>query len=394
MPPRKKPNYAEMYSFDPKTELYYASRTIHGKVRKFRSKDPEKLHEKVVAAENAPPPVLTFGMVAEEWQERKWEDLATKTSNSYNAPYKRAMDALGDRPINEITPAEVDRIIQRMKNQGYSAKTVKAQKSMVKMIFTYAITHDPPYTMSNPAEYVQIPRGLPRKKRSAPDDATMQTIIDSVRTAYFGLFPFLLLYTGCRRGEALALTWGDVDFKEKSIRISKEYIYPNGMPVLKPPKTEAGIRTVPLLPGLRAVLVKPRGAKPTDLVFPAPDGRPLQENAFRRRWRHYCKDAGLVSDVVEIKTRKNGQKYEYHHYEPIITPHQLRHGYATILYEADIDAKTSQTFLGHADIHTTLQIYTDLRDKQRAAQVIKLEDHMKRYDGISPTRADTKTASG
>lgn len=394
MPPRKKPNYAQMYSFDAKTGLYYATRTIHGKARKFRSKDPEQLHEKILAAENAPPPVLTFRQVAEEWQEHKWEELAVKTAASYDAPYNRAVETLGDRPLDEITPAEVDRIIQRMKDQGYAAKTVKAQKSVIKMIFAYAITHDPPWLLSNPAEYVKIPRGLPRTKRSAPDDATMQTIIDSVRTAYFGLFPFLLLYTGCRRGEALALTWGDVDFEAKEIRINKEYIYPNGMPTLKPPKTEAGIRYVPLLPGLEAVLKKPEGAKPTALLFPAQDGRALQENAFRRRWRHYCKDAGLVTDVVEIKTRKDGRKYEYHHFEPMITPHMLRHGYATILYEADVDPKASQEFLGHADIHTTMQIYTDLRRKQRSAQILKLTDHMKRYNGPLDTGEDTQTASG
>jgi len=394
MPPRKKPNYAQMYSYDPKTGLYYASRTIHGKKRKFRSKDPEQLHEKITAAENAPPPVLTFAEVAEEWQEHKWPTLAAKTSASYVSPYNRAVEALGDRPIDAVTPAEVDRIIQRLKDQGYSAKTVKAQKSVIKMIFAYAITHDPPWLLSNPAEYVSIPRGLPKTKRSAPDDAVMQTIIDSVHTAYFGLFAFLLLYTGCRRGEALALTWGDIDFKANEIRINKEYIYPNGMPVLKPPKTEAGIRTVPLLPGLKAALVKPRGAKPGALVFPAPDGRALQEKAFRRRWRHYCKDAGLVTDIVEIKTRKNGKKYEYHHYEPIITPHQLRHGYATILYEAEVDAKAAQEFLGHADIHTTMQIYTDLRQSQRAAQILKLSARMGKYDGTKATAVVTKTASG
>ena len=184
-----------------------------------------------------------------------------------------------------------------------------------------------------------------------------------------------------------------MDTDEKIIRINKEYIYPSGMPVLKSTKTVAGIRTVPLLPGLKAVLDKPKNAKPDTLIFPAPDGRPLQENAFRRRWRHYCKDAGLVTDVVEIKTRKNGTKYQYHRYEPTITPHQLRHGYATVLHEADVDAKTAQALLGHADIHTTLQIYTDIRNSHRATQTSKLEKYMSKYDGSLDTSEDTKTAN-
>lgn len=64
------------------------------------------------------------------------------------------------------------------------------------------------------------------------------------------MFPFFLLYTSCRLGEALAVTWGDVDFKKNEISISKEYSYPYGMPVLKTTKAEADIRTVPLLSGL------------------------------------------------------------------------------------------------------------------------------------------------
>lgn len=384
-----------------KTGLYYTTRTINGKLRKFRSKDPEKLAEKVAAAVNAPPPVPTFREVAEQWQEKKWQTIEQKTKACYTAPYNRALDEFGDTPMPDILPADVSRFIQRLGAQGYSAKTVKIQKSVLRMIFSDAILHDPPIITSNPADYVQIPRGLARTKRSAPDDETMQTIIDSVRTAYFGLFPYLLLYTGCRRGEALALTWDDIDFKAKTIRINKEYIYPNGVPVLKLPKTEAGIRTVPLLPGLEAVLEKPKDAKPTTLLFPAPDGRPLQENAFRRRWRHYCKDTGLVTDTVETRTNSKGREYQVHIYTPTLTPHQLRHGYATVLYEADIDEKTAQSLLGHADIHTTLQIYTDIRTKYLEDQVQKISEYMGRLDGTTPsnedvnqdTKVDTKPAT-
>lgn len=399
--PKKKIDYASMYSYDEKRGLYYTTRTIRGVRRKFRSKDPEELHEKVTAAESAPPPVPTFREIADAWQEKKWQEVGLNTQQCYKAAYDRAVAHFGDTPVTEITPADVSRLIQKLASQGYSSKTVKTQKGVVRMIFSSAILCDPPIIKINPADYITIPRGLPKSKRSAPDDDTMQAIIDNVHTAYFGLFAYLLLYTGCRRGEALALTWGDIDFDAKTIRVNKEYIYPAGMPVLKLPKTEAGIRTVPLLPGLEAALNKPEDAKPSALLFPAPDGRPLQENAFRRRWRHYCKDAGLVSDIIENRTRKNGTTYQVHVYTPTITPHQLRHGYATVLYEAEIDEKTAQSLLGHADIHTTMQIYTDIRDKRRAVQTEKLASYLGRLDGTRPakkdpegdTQRDTKTAT-
>jgi len=393
MSPRKKIDYASLYSYDPKSDMYYAYRTVNGKKRKIRAKDPALLHEKVIAAENESPPVVFFRQVADEWHDLKWPTIQLKTQACYEASFNRAIDTFGNMPITEITPSDVSRIIERMAAQGYSAKTVKTQKGVMRMIFSYAIIHDPPYITSNPADYITIPRGLPKTKRSAPDDDIMQRIIDNVNKAYFGLYAYLLLYTGCRRGEALALRWDDIDFEKKTISITKELIYPSGMPVLKTTKTDAGIRTVPLLPGLEAVLKQRQSKKPSDLIFPAPDGRPLQENAFRRRWHHYCKDAGLVTDIVEIRERADGTKYKYHRFEPVITPHQLRHGYATVLHEAEVDVKTAQSFLGHADIHTTLQVYTDIRESHRSAQVNKLSTYMEKYDRQGVSQGVTKTAT-
>lgn len=82
-----------------------------------------------------------------------------------------------------------------------------------------------------------------------------------------------------------------------------------------------------------------------------------------------------------------------HHFEPIITPHQLRHWYAAVLYEAEVDVKVDQEFLGHADIHTTMQIYTDLCQNQRKAQIAKLSARMGKSGGIKVTTVDAKTAS-
>ncbi len=379
----KKIDYGAMFSYDPKKGLYYCARTINGVSRKFRAKDPEELYRKVEAASN--PATPTFKEIAEAWWAGKMESLQDNTRVSYAPYYNAAVKEFGSRPIDEIIPADVERIILRMKSQDFAAKTVKTQKGVIKMIFDYAITQEHPYITFNPASAVTIPRGLKRKKRSSPNDSVMQIVIDNVDTATFGLFPYLLLHTGCRRGEALALTWGDIDTKDDKISITKEYTYPSGMPVLKEPKTESGVRTIELLPGLKAHLNRPEDAKDETLIFAAPDGRPLQENAFRRRWRHYCKDVGLVVDIPEERKSKAGKKYIYHNIKPTLTPHQLRHGFATLLYESGVDMKTSQSQLGHADIHTTMQIYTDIREAHRKDQLDKLSSYMtSKYGEVAP----------
>jgi site-specific recombinase XerD len=59
------------------------------------------------------------------------------------------------------------------------------------------------------------------------------------------------------------------------------------------------------------------------------------------------------------------------------TPHQLRHSYATMLFDAGIDVKTAQTWLGHSDIKTTLDIYTHLSEKRQSQSFEKWFDFVK-----------------
>ena len=77
--------------------------------------------------------------------------------------------------------------------------------------------------------------------------------------------------------------------------------------------------------------------------------RPLTKGAFDKRWKSYC------------------NKYNIN-----ITAHQLRHGFATMLFEAEIDAKDAQDLMGHSDINLTKSIYTHIRDKRKKDTANKL----------------------
>lgn len=68
----------------------------------------------------------------------------------------------------------------------------------------------------------------------------------------------------------------------------------------------------------------------------------------------------------------NGHKYLKHHYRNTLTPHVLRHGYATTLFEADVDVHTARALLGHAHVETTIAIYTHLRQRKKQASIDKL----------------------
>lgn len=373
----KEINYAAMFT-KRSDGRYMGYIKENGKRRAIYDKDPEKLFNKIRSLENPEPP--SFEKVAKAWRNKHWEKIAYKTKSCYESRYKDAVYVNEGKLITEVSAADIDRHLRQLAAKGYSSKTVKTQRTVYNLIFNFAIISEEDWLKGfvsvNPVSAVSIPRGLPKAVREAPEDDVIEIVRQSYN-CYFGLFPFLLLYTGLRKGEALALTWGDINYEKKIITINKSLSFVGGMPKIKIPKTEKGYREIPILPDLETVLKKPKGVKSNDPVFQKETGGYFAQKTYDRRWKHYCKEAGLVEIEKEIRKDKNGRTYTYKNYKPIITAHQLRHGYATILFEAGVDEYTAQYLLGHADIKTTRSIYTHLREKQKLKSVDKLHNYIK-----------------
>lgn len=227
-----------------------------------------------------------------------------------------------------MTPQEIAAYINELALKRYAKRTVQLHLSFLNMVFDYAIING--YTDSNPARVVKLPKNLKVTKRELPSEADIQKVKDNI-SAPFGLFPFFIMCTGLRRGEALGLKYSDIDFKKKTISVVRSVYYESNQPLLKEPKTEAGKRTVILLDVLADKLPKGKG-----YVFGG--DKPMTQIMFKHAWARYKKATGIT-----------------------FTPHQLRHLYATLLYEAGIDEKLAQELMGHSSITTTHNIYTHIR---------------------------------
>ncbi|MDF3005508.1 MAG: integrase family protein [Oscillospiraceae bacterium] len=236
-----------------------------------------------------------------------------------------------------MTSAEIKSFIDGFAKKGFAQKTVKTQLLMLNLIFKYAVLMG--QITSNPCASVSIPKNLPRGRREIPSDDEIKRVKDNCQSSQMALLAYLILHTGCRRGEAVALRWADIDFDNKEIKISRSAYQSGSKVMFKCPKTVSGIRTVPLFDCL-AEKLSPR--VPTELVFPQPDGSPLDDSAFKTGWLDYRKQSGVT-----------------------ITPHQLRHAYATVLFEAGVDPKDAQELLGHAQLSTTMDIYTHISESRR-----------------------------
>lgn len=344
----KKPNYAEMFTLrkDGRYQGYYRELDKNGERKGRRhivcDRDPEKLYRKLMEKENEVPPKYTFDAAADAWEEKHWDRIGSKTAETYTAPLRRIRDKFSGYDADEVTAQAIQAFLAELGRQGFARRSVQMHRDILNMIFNNAILEGK--LTFNPVTAVSMPRNLPTKKRELPPDDAVAAV-KAGKNAPFGLFALICLYAGLRRGEVLALCYEDIDRKAKTISVSKAVEYIGNNAHLKAPKTEAGVRTVPLLDPLAEVLPEDG----TGLIFPREDGKPLTKTQYRKRWSAYCKAIGFE-----------------------ITAHQLRHGYATILYEAGVPDKDAQELLGHSSIAVTRDVYTHIRQTQKEATAKRL----------------------
>ena len=292
----------------------------------------------------------SFRAVAEAWQEAHEQEIGLYTADCYRAPMKDLIAEFGEEKILRILPLDLQRFINAYAERGYKRQTVKLRLIVAHLIFEYAVLHG--YISTNPADSVKVPRSAHSGKRELPDGGDVEKIRNGP-TDGFDLFPFLVMYSGLRRGEALALRFEDVDFRRGEITVEKDVVFDDsGHPIIKAEtKTAAGMRTVPLLDPLRRALEHRRG---TGYIF-SPDGgaTPYRKGQYDCALRKYKKERGVNCGV-----------------------HQLRHEFATICFDAGLDPKDAQQILGHSKESVTRDIYTHIRESRQKLAAEKLNEFL------------------
>ena len=286
-----------------------------------------------------------FNEVADEWdREYREKKRDWNYDKSIRAAYNRVFDFFNGKYIKEITAAEIYMFICQLIDKYYSKKTIANHKSVLNMIFNYAIFKD--YIRYNPVRDIRLPSNLPQTTRKMPKTNELREILS--HNEGFDFLPFFILLTGCRKSEALGITDKSVDLKNRRIHITHHVIHAGNRPIFEPVlKTEAAERSIIILDKLYAAC--PKNFKGFLFSMNGDGKEPLTRSAFDKRWAAYCKRYGMN-----------------------ITAHQLRHGFATMLFEAGIDEKDAQELMGHSDINLTRQIYIHIRSERKEKTEKKL----------------------
>lgn len=328
-----------------KRGLWRETLYIDGKRKVFSGKTKKDVALKMAYFDIKHKETITFQYVAEAWQEENWERLRFGSYRTYSPCLQRAIEKFGQMDLERIKPLMIKSWLQELGDR-YAFKTVQNHKTVISQIFDYAIVNLG-YDIPNPCDRVKLPSNLKKGTRKALSTDEVHAILSTTKDDF--QLGFVILFTGARCGEALALKMSDVDFKKKIISIHSQVSHHGNQPTISPPKTVNSIRNVPLLPELEKRL-KELKLKKDDYIVSG--DAPLTKSALDKRWKKFCKEKSIDIDR-----------------------HSIRHHYATVLYNAGIDAKSAQLLLGHAQISTTMDIYTHISDEKKAEDYIKLANY-------------------
>lgn len=334
----------------------------------------------------------TFGDWALRWIKLK----KTKVSDGQYRAYQSCvshLERLRHMQISKIKTADIQDIIDDLAsenpNTGKPAahKTLEMVRMTVSQIFDLAIANR--VMDYNPAHAIEINKNAPRGKRRALTDEEQGWIINTPHRAQRSAM--IMMYAGLRRGELIALTWEDVHLKAlgadyNGIDINKSASRDGSKLIIKPfAKTEAGTRTVYIPQVLADYLISERmkdcetskiGNKTilinTTYVCRSSHGDMMTLSAWDRMWESYLCDLNIKYG----KFAKPPNKFDPKGVPmmiPNITAHWLRHTFASLLYLSGVDVVTAKKQMGHADIKTTLQIYTDFEDKYKIRSMDKMD---------------------
>lgn len=331
---------------------------------------------------------ITVDKWAKIWlTEYKANSVKPSTYVLYENRYKWYISAqIGKLMVKDIKNAHIQKIVNSMKAQGYSRSTIKKAYAVISDMMNYAVKND--MIPKNPCACVVIPKEEPRERRvmSAEEQEQFEEYMrgNPCETIFV-----VALYTGMRIGEILGLTWDDIDFKNNQIRINKTLVCfqkskgAKCTHAFQTPKTSSSIRTIPMVSKVAKALKLHKWQQSTlrletgklfrpqagfeNLVFVSETGLPLYETFVNRQ---------LKKIVAEINERENEaamkEKWKPVVFEPI-SPHTLRHTFATRAFEKGMKPKTVQEILGHSSLNMTMDLYTHVTESTKAEEMAVFE---------------------
>ena len=265
---------------------------------------------------------------------------------------KHLLPRFGDNSVSDITRQEIQGYVAYLTQQGYAPKSIDHIHDVLSAVLRTAVKWG--HLQENPASGVDLPKlktVRPKWALTSQQAAALLTALRPLPRTMVGL----AVLSGLRRGELFALRWRDIDQQAKILTV-REAVYDG---TFGTPKTEAGCRQIPLSAAALRLIGewKQRAASPVPeaLVFATRGGKPISpNNVLRRSIFPACEAAGI----------------------PRATWLTFRRTYSSWSHDKGVPGKVVAQLMGHANVDTTLNVYTQVLDGSLRAAVEKVGDEL------------------
>ncbi len=274
------------------------------------------------------------------------------TYETYKQYYKSLISPrLGKIPIGKISCDNIQHLYNTLYEKGYSASSIKIVGVLITGSLERAVLNG--VLKQNPAKCATLPRQSTENVRCALTKEEQQLFCEYSRKSPLCSFFAFMLRTGLRSGELRGLKFCDIDRDKKVLHVNRTLKYLDGRGYFEDtPKTHSSLREIPLTTELFALL--PAESR-SEYIFCGRGNRPLSRDRVQSEMNRIVEEIRLAG-----------------HPFPKITPHVLRHTFATRAIEAGMSPNVLKTILGHSSLSMTMDLYSHVMPETRLSEMEKI----------------------
>ncbi|QCR33588.1 tyrosine-type recombinase/integrase [Lysinibacillus sp. SGAir0095] len=301
-----------------------------------------------------------------QYEKSVQESTFVKTTGLFK---NHILPSLGHYRISNINVDVCQKHVNEWFNRLQKFRTVKAYSSKV---LDFAMKRG--LIQSNPMKLVETPIRLEQ-----PDDDGLENFYTREQLLTFlkclekennykaYVFFRLLAYSGMRKGEALALTWNDINFKDSEIRINKALSRGKDNQLYVKTTKNKKARTIKMDNSTMDILRNWRKKQEQDYLVLGYSTTSLKQLVFSNEVNSFLQPTKTRKWIIYVQKKYNLDK---------ITTHGLRHTHCSLLFEAGATIPEVQERLGHDDVQTTMNIYTHVTNKAKENAILKFVNYL------------------